>query len=86
LIEPYVFQEDGGPQETEDPLLQERWVIPEGELFLMGDHRKSSADSREFGTVKVGRVIGRAWLRYWPITTFQILPTPTHPELQSAAP
>jgi len=86
LIEPYVFQEDGEPQETEDPLLQERWVVPEGELFLMGDHRKSSADSREFGTVKVGRVIGRAWLRYWPITTFQILPTPTHPELQSAAP
>jgi signal peptidase I len=86
LIEPYVFQEDGGPQETEDPLLQERWVIPEGELFLMGDHRKSSADSREFGTVQIGRVIGRAWLRYWPITTFQILPTPTHPELQSAAP
>jgi signal peptidase I len=86
LIEPYVFQEDGGPQDTEDPLLQERWVIPEGELFLMGDHRKSSADSREFGTVELGRVIGRAWLRYWPITTFQILPTPTHPELQSAAP
>jgi signal peptidase I len=86
LIEPYVFQEDGKPQETDDLLLQERWVVPEGELFLMGDHRKSSADSREFGTVKVGRVIGRAWLRYWPITTFQILPTPTHPELQSAAP
>jgi signal peptidase I len=86
LIEPYVFQEDGKPQETEDPLLQERWIVPEGQLFLMGDHRKSSADSREFGTVDVAKVIGRAWLRYWPLSTFEILPTPPHPELQSAAP
>ena len=86
LVEPYVFEEDGKPQETLDPLTQERWVVPDGELFLMGDHRKSSADSREFGTVKVSEVIGRAWLRYWPISTFQILPTPTHPELQSPTP
>ena len=87
LVEPYVFQEeDGEPQDTEDPLQQEEWVVPEGELFLMGDHRKMSADSREFGTVKIGEVIGRAWLRYWPIDTFTILPTPTHPELQTPAP
>jgi signal peptidase I len=86
LIEPYVFQEDGEPQDTEDPLQQEEWVVPEGELFLMGDHRKMSADSREFGTVKIGEVIGRAWLRYWPIDTFTILPTPIHPELQTPAP
>lgn len=86
LVEPYVFEEDGKPQETLDPLMEERWVVPAGELFLMGDHRKSSADSREFGTVKTSEVIGRAWLRYWPISTFQILPTPTHPELQSQTP
>ena len=55
----------------------EKWVVPDGELFLMGDHRKRSADSREFGTVGVDKVIGRAWLRYWPINTLSILPTPT---------
>ena len=81
LVEPYVFQEDGEPQPTEDPLQPEKWVVPDGELFLMGDHRGSSADSREFGTVELDKVIGRAWLRYWPINTFEILPTPTHPEL-----
>jgi signal peptidase I len=86
LVEPYVFQEDGQPQETEDPLLTEQWTVPDGELFLMGDHRTSSADSREFGTVAVDKVIGRAWLRYWPVDTFQILPTPTHPELLTPAP
>ena len=86
LVEPYVFQEDGKPQQTEDVLQTAHWAVPEGELFLMGDHRQSSADSREFGTVAVDKVIGRAWLRYWPINTLEILPTPTHPELQTAAP
>ena len=86
LVEPYVFQEDGKPQQTEDVLQTAHWAVPEGELFLMGDHRGSSADSREFGTVAVDKVIGRAWLRYWPLNTLEILPTPTHPELQTAAP
>jgi signal peptidase I len=86
LAEPYVFKENGKPQETEDVLQTGEWVVPKGELFLMGDHRQSSADSREFGTVAVDKVIGRAWLRYWPINTLEILPTPTHPELQTAAP
>jgi signal peptidase I len=87
LEEPYVFKEtDGTTQETEDLLQMEKWLVPEGELFLMGDHRKMSADSREFGPVGVDKVIGRAWLRYWPINTLSILPTPDHPELHSPAP
>jgi signal peptidase I len=52
----------------------------------MGDHRANSADSRVFGPIEKRDVIGRAWLRYWPFNTFGILPTPTHPELQTAAP
>jgi signal peptidase I len=86
LVEPYVFVENGQPQETEDPLQLGEWVVPDGDLFLMGDHRKSSADSREFGTVRVDQVIGRAWLRYWPLDTLQILQTPTHPELLTSTP
>jgi signal peptidase I len=52
----------------------------------MGDHRDNSADSRAFGSVPVDNVIGRAWLRYWPIDTFGILATPTYPELAPDAP
>ena len=61
------------------------WVVPEGQLLVMGDHRQDSADSRSFGPIEISHVIGRAWLRYWPFDTFGILPTPAHPELDSTA-
>jgi signal peptidase I len=86
LEEPYIFAD--GPGDPPQPTVasQDRWVVPTGELFLMGDHRANSADSRSFGPVPVANIIGRAWLRYWPINVFGILPTPTHPELESAGP
>ena len=86
LVEPYLFAD--APGDPPDPTVaaQESWTVPKGELFLMGDHRANSADSRSFGTVPVSQIIGRAWLRYWPINVFGILPTPTHPELNSNTP
>jgi signal peptidase I len=36
-------------------------VVPAGTVFLVGDHRDHSADSRVFGPVPVDRVKGRAW-------------------------
>ena len=86
LIEPYVYKENGVAQPTDDLIGAGRWVVPSGQLFLMGDHRSNSADSREFGPIEIKDVIGRAWLRYWPIDTFEILPTPNHPELATPAP
>jgi signal peptidase I len=87
LVEPYVFKEDDGTTQATDPTSSvDHWVIPDGQLFLMGDHRGNSADSREFGPVDVTTVVGRAWLRYWPIDTFKIIDTPTHPELATPAP
>ena len=87
IEEPYVYAEDDGTsQPTDAPFDQSSWTIPAGELFLMGDHRSNSADSRTFGPVDVDQVIGRAWLRYWPLDTFGILPTPTYPELDDTAP
>ncbi|MEP6638612.1 MAG: signal peptidase I [Chloroflexota bacterium] len=80
--EPYLFaQASQPPQSTTVSGDVSRWVIPVGELFLMGDHRSNSADSRMFGPVETRQVIGRAWLRYWPIDVFGILQTPTYPGL-----
>jgi signal peptidase I len=44
---------------------QERIVIPPGELFMMGDNRDNSNDSRYWGTVKMDLVKGRAMFIYW---------------------
>ena len=88
LDEPYIFMDDVGvPQETlPAPGGATRWLVPSGEIFVMGDHRQNSADSRNFGPIQAEHVVGRAWLRYWPFDTFTVLPVPTYPELASPAP
>jgi signal peptidase I, bacterial type len=88
IDESYLYADvpGGPPQETFAPPDQDTWVVPDGELFLMGDHRSNSADSRVFGPVPVDQVIGRAFLRYWPLDTLGILHTPTYPELDPVSP
>ena len=69
LVEPYVY--DGQPT---TPLTGEsRWVVPKDKLFVLGDHREQSQDSRVFGAIPKSTVIGRAWLRYWPADSVGIL-------------
>ena len=48
--------------------------IPEGQLFALGDNRPHSSDSREFGPIDQGSIIGRAFLVYWPLTNFGLIP------------
>jgi signal peptidase I len=41
-------------------------TVPLGEVFVMGDNRNQSEDSRRFGTIPVDDIIGRAFVRVWP--------------------
>jgi signal peptidase I len=71
LSEPYIFEgqttdmQDGGSK---------TWKLETGQIFVMGDHRQASQDSRDFGPVEKSSVIGRAWLRYWPSNQFGLIP------------
>ncbi len=51
----------------------EEVVVPGDSLFVMGDNRPGSSDSREWGPLKKDLIIGQAWVRYWPFNKFQIL-------------
>ena len=48
-------------------------VIPEGRYFVMGDRRSDSLDSRKWGTVEEGKIIGKALVRFWPLTRIHSL-------------
>jgi len=86
LDEPYLYSVDGTPQPTAADGDVASWAIGAGELFVMGDHRARSSDSRVFGPIKVDTVIGRAWIRYWPLEDIGVLPTAQHPELTPLSP
>jgi signal peptidase I len=83
LNEPYT---EGRPTQVTGG--QSSWIVPADRLFVMGDNRPNSADSRQFGPICISDVIGRAWVRYWPLDTLGILQTPTYdvPPPSSPAP
>lgn len=50
-------------------------VLGEDEYFVLGDNRNNSSDSRipEVGNIKRDQIIGRAWVRIWPLSEFGMI-------------
>ncbi len=48
-------------------LVEGKWLIGEDEIFVMGDHRDDSKDSRDIGPVKINSIIGHAIFRLFPL-------------------
>ena len=67
LDEPYL------PKDLETPSMGGAFtdiVVPEGHVFLMGDNRVRSTDSRNFGCIPLDKIEGKFVLRFWPLNMF----------------
>lgn len=65
LDEPYTHGLPSEPGTVQIP-----YTVPEGEVWLMGDNRPNSGDSRFFGSLPLDSVRGRAFWTYWPPDSF----------------
>ena len=74
LDEPYLFQPQSSvwsgvpPIGCAEPIVANQCKIPEGTVFVMGDNRTNSTDSRVFGPIDQDLIVGRAFLRVYPFT------------------
>jgi signal peptidase I len=65
LDEPYITQ---GDNSNMSPI-----QVEPDEYFVLGDNRRASNDSRDWGPVPTDNVIGRAWVSFWPLDQWHSL-------------
>lgn len=48
-------------------------IVPDGTVFVMGDNREHSGDSRRFGCIPFQKIESKVWLRFWPLNRFGVI-------------
>ncbi len=77
LAEPYVY--DG--ELTTTSVADYELTVPAGDVFVLGDHRADSYDSRGYGPVPISSILGRAWLALEPGASPALLSSPAYPSV-----
>ncbi|OGY28337.1 MAG: signal peptidase I [Candidatus Woykebacteria bacterium RBG_19FT_COMBO_43_10] len=77
LSEPYQVMEPiaGGTYLREGKIVE----VPADNYLVFGDNRTHSFDSREWGPLPRKSIIGKSWLRYWPLSKISIIKRPQFP-------
>ncbi|MBT3339269.1 MAG: signal peptidase I [Anaerolineae bacterium] len=64
LNEPYI---------AASPQYVGEWIVPKGQIFVLGDNRNNSSDSHSWGAVPMENVIGKAIVVYWPPPDWDVI-------------
>ncbi len=55
-----------------------KWTLGPEQYFVLGDNRRNSYDSHQFGPINRHLIVGQAWIRYWPLQDAGMIPHPVY--------
>jgi signal peptidase I len=74
-----ILEEDYLDENSRQSALGETKItLREDEFYVLGDNRRASYDSRRWGVLPRGDIIGRVWVRAWPVNAARAFSAPVY--------